>query len=594
MVISVAFSPDGRWLACGGAGGTLIVWNAMTAQRLLTLGGHTGDVHSVAFSPDGKRLASASEDGTVKVWDADNGQEPISLVGHTGGVTDVAFSPNGRLASASVDGTVKVWDVGTRQATLTLKGLTGSLKSVAFSPNGRRIVSCDDDQTVKVWDAQTGQEIRTVVGYTSVAFSPDGKWLGSVCPDGTLRIWDVETGRETLTLMGKCEWGSSVAFSPNGTRVASASDDHEGYAVKLWDTETRQEILILKGLTNGVRSLAFSPGGRQLASADADHAVKVWDAETGQETLTLEGHTGLVTSVVFSPDGRRLASSGLDGMVKVWDAKTGQETLTLRGDGSVAFSSDGKWIATTDHATVKVWDARPLPNEPLFTETVDARQLGGTVSLRPRDRGFFIITGWNTEGAAAYFRESTRLRPDNYRTRYLYVLHLLAVGDRDALRRECSALLERFRKTTEPAVAYIVAWSCVLAPDSVGDPEVPVRLAELASKSLPAEHKHLALNSLVAAMYRAGRFQDVLLRLQEGLPIRNGESTPQQSVFLAMAHHRLGHRVEARRWLDWLQKRQPSTDPDRFWNELEIRLLRSEAEAVILYNPVFPADPFAH
>ena len=81
--------------------------------------------------------------------------------------------------------------------------------------------------------------------------------------------------------------------------------------------------------------------------------------------------------------------------------------------------------------------------------------------------------------------------------------------------------------------------------------------------------------------------------MEEGLKARNGTEEPLDWPFLAMAHHRLGHRDEARRWLDRLRNRQPSTDPDQFWKELEIRLLHSEAEAVILYDPVFPADPFA-
>ena len=101
------------------------------------------------------------------------------------------------------------------------------------------------------------------------------------------------------------------------------------------------------------------------------------------------------------------------------------------------------------------------------------------------------------------------------------------------------------------------------------------------------------LNTLGAALYRAGRFDEAIRRLEEAIRLRGGDGLPQDWAFLAMAHHRLGHRDEARRWLDRLRDHQPSTDPDQFWNELEIRLLRSEAEAVILYDPVFPDDPFA-
>ena len=93
---------------------------------------------------------------------------------------------------------------------------------------------------------------------------------------------------------------------------------------------------------------------------------------------------------------------------------------------------------------------------------------------------------------------------------------------------------------------------------------------------------------------RAGRFEEAIQRLEEAIQARGGgQGHPEDWPFLAMAHHRLGHRAEARRFLDRLREYQPSTDPAHFWDELEIRLLRSEAEAVVLYDPAFPGDPFA-
>src|SRR5262249_35025557 len=118
-------------------------WNRQFQRGHITLKGHTGVVLSVAFSPDGKRLVSGSEDQTVKVWDAHTGQQPLTLKGHTSWVNSVAFSPDGtRIASGSWDhlhktpGEVKVWDAQTGQETLTLKGHTGAVASVAFSANG--------------------------------------------------------------------------------------------------------------------------------------------------------------------------------------------------------------------------------------------------------------------------------------------------------------------------------------------------------------------------------------------------------------------------------------------------------------------------
>ena len=90
----------------------------------------------------------------------------------------------------------------------------------------------------------------------------------------------------------------------------------------VWDATTGQVILELKGHTQEVNSVAFSPDGQRLASASRDGTVKVWDVATGQESLTLKGHPLGVRSVAFSPDGRRIASTGVfDGLVKLWDAR---------------------------------------------------------------------------------------------------------------------------------------------------------------------------------------------------------------------------------------------------------------------------------
>jgi WD40 repeat protein/serine/threonine protein kinase len=333
FVTRVAFSPDGKRLASVSrfSGGTVKLWDVVAGQETFTLKGHEGKVNAVAFSRDGQRLASAGEFGVQppQVWDTATGQEAVTLKGRTNPNLSVAFSPDGkRLAAGSWD-TVRVWDTVSGQEVLTLRGDAHYVKSVAFSRDGKLLASGGGftgvSSWVKVRDALSGQEVPGFKGHTdavtSLVFSPDGKLLASGSNDTTVRIWDTATGQEIRTLRGHVAgtYGvSSVAFSPDGTRLVSGGNDDR--TVRVWDVATGQEIFTLKGHTGYVLSVAFSPDGKCLASASADKTVKVWDAATGQATLTLKGHTDKVNSLAFSPDGQRLASGSDDETVRIWDA----------------------------------------------------------------------------------------------------------------------------------------------------------------------------------------------------------------------------------------------------------------------------------
>ncbi len=194
---------------------------------------------------------------------------------------------------------------------------------------------------------------------TGVAWSPDGKRIASASQDETVQVWDATTGGHVLTYRGHTSIVTAVAWSPDGVHIASASQDG---AVQLWNATTGTYMFTYRGHTGTVTALAWSPDGTRIASSSWDKTVQVWDATTGKRLLTYQGHTSIVTAVAWSPDGVHIASASADHTVQVWDAATGNHVYTYHGHAgpvnAVSWSPDSKRIASgSDDHKVHIWNA---------------------------------------------------------------------------------------------------------------------------------------------------------------------------------------------------------------------------------------------
>jgi len=193
----------------------------------------------------------------------------------------------------------------------------------------------------------------------AVAWSPDGRRIASGSDDFMVQVWDAAGGGHVFTYKGHSNLVEAVAWSPDGRRIASGSFDK---TVQVWDAADGSHAFTYRGHSDSVDAIAWSPDGKRIASGSYDKTVQVWDAANGDHAFAYRGHSNLVRTLAWSPDGKRIASGSFDKTVQVWDAADGSHAFTYRGHSgpvnAVAWSSDSSRIASgSNDATVQVWDA---------------------------------------------------------------------------------------------------------------------------------------------------------------------------------------------------------------------------------------------
>jgi WD40 repeat protein len=313
-----------------------------TYEPIQTMRGHTSDVTGAVHLPDRRHIVTCSDDGSLRLWNLESG----SQIGN-----DWRDEPENT-------------EVKTR------------VNAISLSPNGKTIASVNGDGTVKMWDVETGKVIAIWTEHAGcLCWSPNGERMVSG-GYGTAKVWHVESGK---TALGPIETGQSVcavAYSPDGTKIATGGYDE--YAVKIWDSTTgellRVSALVLRGHNHhGVSSLAWTSDGQKLISGHHFGTIRICDTSTWEEIAILEGHSGSVDIITLFRNDRLLASTSCYGTTLLWNLDTGiQVGPPLEGSkvdlhheifSSVqcaAFAADGTRLVTGCNSNACTWDIHAI------------------------------------------------------------------------------------------------------------------------------------------------------------------------------------------------------------------------------------------
>jgi WD40 repeat protein len=557
------------------------------------------------------------KEGLLGVWDAATGRaqfEPIPLPGVP--VAVAARQGSGQLAVSYASGDLLVVDDKTGKSVLKLRheGGPALLVRLRYTPDGKTLVSlgAGEPPTVNVRDADTGQlrfaPLRSSVAGSNLydfSFSADSRLLATIgLVKNYAQVWDLATGRalsKPLPHPGDF-WGLfSVCFSPDGRHLLTSHKDGQN---RYWDWHAGK--LACPSMAHGdeTHDAVITPDGRHALSAMSGRPeMHVWELATGRRVappvrLSFR-EAAWCTQLALTPDRRRalvslwpldLAVVDLEALLS--PSTTSTADLALLAELATAQRIEvGDLSGLTTDQWLERWNrlrernpglARSFLTEP-SPEAIRRKQIAQATTTYAQGEAHARQGHWKE--AAAELAKVARLYPTDVRLRIFLAILLLHKRDEQAYRKLCEeAAKELDQMPFDPLVANNTVWLFCLSPGAVTDYKRLVALAERAVKEPRNEQQRLVhLNSLGVILYRAGRYQEAIDRLNEHVKAGAAAGALIDWVFLAMAHHRLGHKPEVKRWLEKVRahKVPDLRASNDLWNDLEIVLFTRELEALL-------------
>ncbi|MFH1212889.1 MAG: T9SS type A sorting domain-containing protein [Candidatus Neomarinimicrobiota bacterium] len=290
----------------------LVFIASYTHAQIRTLEGHTGAINSIAYSPDGEYIASGGNDGKVKIWRCDD-DTLIKTINLGIQVHSVSYSNDGIFIGIGTGNSLDLYQNNT--FTHIRDFSYSNINSITFSIDGQFIAAAGSN--VSIFRISNSDLYKTIFPGNptwSIAFSKNGEYLASGGVNNTVDLWKVDTWLKEKTLNQNNEV-FAVCFSPDDSLIASASYQE----IKIWRVSDGSLIRTIQGHSSWIKSIDFSPDGKYLVSGGYDKLVKIWSVDKGILLKSFSGHSDWVNSVAFSPDGRYVASGSSDKTIKIWN-----------------------------------------------------------------------------------------------------------------------------------------------------------------------------------------------------------------------------------------------------------------------------------